>query len=151
MAKPEDYATDICKSRLNDWRSRMFRNNSGGAFDKTGRKISFGLGNTGSKKWLDNYRSGDDVGWTPVVITPEMVGHTIAVFTNAEYKRLGFKEKLHYNPKTREYGQNNFNKLVRQSGGIAGFASSWEDVDKMMFDFYAQFNEGPKNDRHKQD
>lgn len=145
MAKPEDYATDECKSRFNAWRARMFRNNSGGAFDKTGRKISFGLGNTGSKKWLDNYRTGDDVGFLPIVVTPEMVGHTIAVFVNAEYKKLDFKEKLHYNPKTREYGQNNFNILVRQNGGIAGFARKWEDVDKMITDFYNQFQEGHKD------
>ena len=145
MAKPEDYATDEGKARLGDWKARTFRNNSGAAFDKTGRKISFGLGNTGSKKWLDMYRTGDDVGWLPVVITPEMVGHTVAVFVNAEFKKLDFKIKPDYNPNLREYGQNNFNNLVKQSGGIAGFVRKWQDVDEMILNFYAQFQKGHAN------
>ncbi len=135
MATPEGHATDAVKSRLSDWKCRMFRNNTGGMMNPSGAYVAFGLGHT-SKKSLETYRSGDQVGFTPVTITPEMVGKTLPVFTNIEIKRLEFNIKLHYSPNTREYAQNNFNNLIIGHNGIAGFARNWEDVDKIMKDFY---------------
>lgn len=136
MATPEEIASDKVVARAREYRARVYRNNSGALLNPdTGRPVRFGLGNT-SKKALETYRTGDYVGFTPITITPEMVGQTLAVFTNIECKAPDFKEKLHYNPKQRECQQDNFNKLVRHHGGIAGFACKWQDVDKMMIDFY---------------
>lgn len=141
MATPEGKATKVVVDRTIDWKCRTFRNNSGGFYDKTGRFVSFGLGagnEAGCKDFMKTYKTGDRVGWTPVTITPEMVGKTIAVFTNIEIKAFGFNEKLHYNKNTREYGQNNFNNLVINQGGIAGFASCAVDVDRMIQNFYTR-------------
>jgi hypothetical protein len=55
--------------------------------------------------------SGDMLGWTPVVITPEMVGQTVAVFTSLEQKR---------NPQDKlDKPQQNWLDAVRAAGGIA--------------------------------
>lgn len=55
----------------------LFRNNVGECTDsKTGRRVKFGLC-TGSS---------DLIGWTPVTITPEHIGQTVAVFTAVEVK-----------------------------------------------------------------
>lgn len=54
--------------------------------------------------------SSDLIGWTPVKITPDMVGSSLAVFTAIEVKAPG--EKLR--PE-----QKNFINAVIHSGGIA--------------------------------
>ena len=56
---------------------RLFRNNVGGLYDKTGRFVQFGL----------HVGSGDLIGWKTITITPDMVGQTIGVFTSVETKK----------------------------------------------------------------
>jgi hypothetical protein len=135
MATPEAKASEEVVTRACDWKARLFRNNSGALEDENGRLIRFGLGND-SPKVNKELKSGDYVGWLPITITPEMVGQTLPVFTNVEVKALGFKEKLHYNKNSREYAQNNFNQLVMNHNGIAGFAYDWQSFDKMVKNFY---------------
>lgn len=113
----------------------MYRNNSGVLMNEIGVPVRFGLGNT-SKKVNAQFKSSDFIGWTPVVITPEMVGSTVAVFTALEAKALGFKIKLVYPVKSREFAQNKFIELVQKSGGIGGFASKWQEVDAAITKFY---------------
>jgi hypothetical protein len=67
--------------------------------------------------------SADLIGWTPVVITPEMVGRTVAVFTAPETKVEGGRE---------EPDQVNFGTQVRAAGGIAGFCYSPEEAVAMV-------------------
>jgi hypothetical protein len=123
------------RERASDWRIRLFRNNSGALPNPdTGIPVRFGLGNE-SKESNKELKSGDLVGWTPVVITQEMVGKTVPVFTNIEAKPAGFKHRDVYPKSMREYGQNNWNVLVVNAGGIAGFASTAEEVDKIVKDF----------------
>lgn len=55
--------------------------------------------------------SSDSVGWRPVVITPEMVGQTIAQFVAAEVKTLGYKKVTDK--------QENFLRQVADAGGMA--------------------------------
>jgi hypothetical protein len=55
--------------------------------------------------------SSDLIGWTPVIITPEMVGHQVAIFTAIEVK-TGVLQA------TKE--QFNFVIAVNKSGGKAG-------------------------------
>lgn len=135
MATPEAYASQEVRKRASDWKARLMRNNSGVLTDKTGRPVRFGLGNESSKVNAQ-FKTGDYVGWFPVTITPEMVGKTIAVFANIEVKAVGFTVKLDYNPKSREYAQNNFNNLVTSHNGIAGFAWDWQSLDGLVQDFY---------------
>jgi len=103
----------------------LMRNNSGAFKDETGRVVFFGLGNT-SKKRNDEIKSSDLIGITSVVITPDMVGKTIGVFTAIEVK------KEDWNPtKTldkREIAQKRFIDWVISMGGLAGFANN---IDKL--------------------
>ena len=59
-----------------------------------------------------------------MVITPEMVGTTVGVFTSFEVKRPGWK----YTGTPREAAQESWLTLVRSLGGIARFVSSLGDV-----------------------
>ena len=132
---PEGKASDKVRLRCSQWGSRLFRNNSGVLPDpNTQRPVRFGLGNE-SKKLNTEFKSGDYVGITPLVITSEMVGKTIGVFTNIEVKSEGFKEKTSYPPNQREHGQKNFINLVKLLGGLAGFASNEIDTDRLINEF----------------
>lgn len=94
-------------------RARLFRNNVGRAWTgkihklpdgslliKQPRPIAYGL----------SVGSGDLVGGTPIVVTSEMVGRTIFVFTNIEVKTN--------NTRTTEE-QINFNNMVTSAGGLS--------------------------------
>lgn len=56
---------------------RLSRNNSGRLQDKQGRYVTFGVFSPGG---------ADLIGFTPITITPEMVGTRVAVFTALELK-----------------------------------------------------------------
>ena len=101
--------------------SRMFRNNVGvgwvgkssptkdkGLYIQDPRPLKAGLG-TGSS---------DLIGWTTKIVTPEMVGKKIAIFTAIEVKKTT-KSKA-------SQQQLNFIKQVKLNGGIAGVAHTPE-------------------------
>lgn len=134
---PEAKAKDNVLLRANQWKARLFKNNTGVAYTESGRPVFFGLGNEG-KKTTEDIRTPDDVGWTEVTITPEMVGKKIAVFTCIDSKKLGFVVKNNYTKGTREYGQNKFFDIVKNANGIAGFASCPEQVDDIFNEFNAK-------------
>ena len=104
---------------------RLFRNNIGNGF--------FGkLAHLAGKLILTNLRrvkfglyigSGDLIGWKSIIITPEMIGQRIAVFTSIEVKDK-------YKKPTPE--QNNWREAVIKFGGIAGTAWSVEDAQKIV-------------------
>lgn len=63
--------------------------------------------------------SSDLIGWTPVEITPDMVGQTIAVFTGVEVK----------GPKTRTAPEQvTFRDNVLKAGGFAGITRTVEEA-----------------------
>lgn len=131
---PEGKASQAVRVRASTWGLKLFRNQSGALCDKDGRLIRFGLGNE-SKKLNQELKTGDFVGWTSLVITPEMVGKTVPIFTNIEAKAAGFKPRVEYNKNSREYAQNKFNLLVEAAGGMAGFASCENDIDLIIRDY----------------
>jgi hypothetical protein len=100
----------------------LFRNNSGALKDATGRLVRYGLGNE-TKARSETFKSSDLIGITSVVVTQEMVGKVVAVFTAIEVKHPKWKPS----DTTREKGQQNFINWVLSKGGMAGFANS---VDK---------------------
>lgn len=63
--------------------------------------------------------SSDLIGFTPVVITAEMVGSTVAVFTAVEVKSASGRPTQ---------PQLDFVKMVRDAGGIACVARSSQDA-----------------------
>jgi hypothetical protein len=99
--------------------SIVFKNNVGMAFKEVnGVKypIKFGLCEG----------SSDLIGWTPITITPDMVGKKLAVFTAIEVK-------LNKNGKYRATEkQKNFINAVKKSGGYACIADCEKDVDLML-------------------
>lgn len=103
----------------------LLRNNSGSLVDKDGRPVRFGLGNV-SKAHNDRFKSSDLIGITKVVITQEMVGKTVGVFTAIECKEESWKSNKKLDK--REQAQHAFLLWVILNGGIASFANS---VDRL--------------------
>lgn len=115
-----------------NYRSNLMRNNVGALEDSTGRIVRYGLAND-SARVNKFFKSSDYIGITPVVVTPDMVGKTVAVFTAVEMKKEGWV----FNPNdTHQEGQKNFIDHVLQAGGIAGFAASISDLMKIYEGFF---------------
>lgn len=113
----------LLAAQLNIW---LLRNNSGGFYDQSGRFVRYGLGSFTDK---DQCASSDYIGITPVLITPEMVGTIVGVFTAVETKPEGWK--LNKSDK-RGLHQKRFIDMVNQAGGKAGFATSVEDFKRII-------------------
>ena len=96
----------LAASRLG-W--RLFRNNVGCLPDARGVPVTFGL----------CPGSADLVGWRSVVVTPDMVGQTIAQFVAVEVK--GPKGRL-------TPVQANWLNAVEQAGGLTVVARGPEDL-----------------------
>lgn len=73
--------------------------------------------------------SSDLIGWTPVEITPEMVGKTLAVFTAVEVKSATGRPS---GP------QKNFINQIQRAGGVAGVARSGEDAREIIGEYLAK-------------
>lgn len=97
---------------------RVFRNQVGRYRLADGRWLTSGL----------CVGSSDLIGWTPVVITPAMVGRTVAVFT-------AFETKVGRNTTTVEQGA--FLSVVHEAGGIAAVVRRLADVDAVVERFRA--------------
>ncbi len=105
----------------------LMRNNSGCLNDSTGRPVRYGLGNESAKRNA-KIKSSDEIGFTKVLITPQMVGHTIAVITAVEVKKPGWT----FTGDERETAQLVFIEWIRANGGFAGFAWSLESFRKIL-------------------
>ena len=93
---------------------RLFRNQVGQLPDpRTGRPVQFGLARG----------SADLIGWRSLVITPEMVGQRIAVFTSIEVKTPTGRIRP---------DQQAWLNTVRNAGGIAGIARSVKDSEDLL-------------------
>ena len=93
---------------------RLFRNNCGSLPDpRTGRPVQFGLARG----------SADLIGWRTVVVTPEMVGQRIAVFTSIEVKTPTGRIRP---------DQQAWLNTVQAAGGIAGIARSVQDSEDLL-------------------
>ncbi|KKL93830.1 hypothetical protein LCGC14_1870770 [marine sediment metagenome] len=110
MTSERDIQADIWRS-VSQF-SRLFRNNVG-AFKQAGKFIRFGL----------TKGSSDLIGWTPVEITQDMVGSTVAVFTAIECKTKAGKATP---------AQLYFVERVKLDGGYAAIARSVEDAMKAI-------------------
>ena len=75
--------------------------------------------------------TSDLIGCTPITITPEMVGRTLAVYTAVEVKS-------EHGRATAE--QLNYIKMVKQWGGIACVARSADDVFNAIEEFRSPLN-----------
>jgi hypothetical protein len=98
-------------AKCNSGGTRLWRNHSGRVqCARTGRWHPFGIPGKGG---------ADLIGIQQVVITPEMVGQTVAVFLAVEVKSATGKVTT---------DQKNFLKFISDSGGLAGIARSAQDA-----------------------
>lgn len=93
--------------------TRLFRNNTGTLRDQHGRPVQFGLCKG----------SADLIGWRTITITPEMVGHQVAVFASIEVKTPSGRLRPE---------QQQWLDAVQAAGGIAGVARSVEDAEALL-------------------
>ena len=87
----------------------------------------------------DEIKFGDYIGVTPIIITPDMVGKVVGVFTNIDIKPKGALDatlRKAKKPKTREAAQLKAIELVRGYGGFAGFCTSGEDLNNLLKEFF---------------
>lgn len=70
---------------------------------------------------------GDLVGWSPVTITPDMVGKTVAIYSVVEVKAGTDRIRPE---------QQAFIEAVVKSGGRAGIARSADDAIRICRDFH---------------
>lgn len=103
--------------------ARLWRNNMGATYDDRGNFIRYGLANE-SVAVNRELKSGDLIGITPVIITQDMVGMMVGVFTSYEVKRPGWV----YSGRGREMAQEAWCNLIRSLGGIAKFISNQGEV-----------------------
>lgn len=105
---------------------RMFRNNVGEAW--AGKVLKTNEDRTILLR--DPYRvvyglalgSSDLIGWTSMLVTPEMVGHRVAIFTSGEVKLPGKPLPEH---------QQKWLRAVKEAGGIGRTLRSIEDGVKL--------------------
>ena len=94
--------------------ARLFRNQVGSLPDpRTGRLVTFGLARG----------SADLIGWRTVVVTPEMVGTRLAVFSSIEVKTPTGRIRPE---------QQAWLGAVHGAGGIAGIARSVTDAQLLL-------------------
>ena len=79
---------------------KALRDRDGNFYVKKPKRISYGL----------MRGSGDYIGWTPIEITPDMVGKKIAVFTSCEIKTKGDRMSS---------AQKIWHDTVKKHGGIS--------------------------------
>lgn len=101
----------------------LWRNQSGACYDDTGRLIRYGLAND-SAQLNRRLKSSDLIGITPILIEPRHLGHRVGVFTAVEVKHPGWKRPGN----DRERAQAEFIRIVREKGGLAGFATCVEEL-----------------------
>lgn len=92
----------------------LFRNNRGAGKTDTGQFVRYGLAND-SKKFGDEWKSGDLIGWESMLITEDMVGTFIARFLSVEVKARDWK----FSGTARDIAQVQWATLVNAQGGRA--------------------------------
>jgi len=96
----------------------LWRNNVGALKDEGGRLVRYGLAND-SAQLNARLKSGDLVGFRPLMITADMVGRVVAQFVSRECKPSGWR----WSGSERETAQMTWVHLVVTNGGDACFAS----------------------------
>ena len=109
---------------------KLWRNNSGGFKDETGRVVYFGLGVI-SKQSNAAFKSSDLIGFTMVEITKDMVGTKLPIFTAIEVKNSKWK----YTETEREVAQKKFMDVIKMNKGIASFVNSVEGYVKTILNY----------------
>jgi hypothetical protein len=117
-AKSEAWAQSAVRLEASEKGVKLWRNNVGALLDRNGRLVRYGLAND-SQQMNEKIKSGDLIGWRPVLITPAHVGHTLGQFVSREIKEPGWQ----YTGTEREAAQLTWANVVNAAGGDARFAT----------------------------
>lgn len=98
---------------------KLWRNNVGALRDERGIPVRYGLAND-TKKLNEKIKSGDLIGWRPVLVTPAHVGSTIAQFVSRECKKPSWA----YTGTAHEVAQLRWIEAVTADGGDAKFCNA---------------------------
>ena len=101
-------------------RWRLWRNQRGAGKMESGNFVRFGLAND-TKALGDKLKSGDLIGWRPVIITPDMVGKMIAQFVSVEIKAEDWTPPPIDTKDQAAAAQYRWAELVNREGGYAVF------------------------------
>lgn len=101
---------------------RLWRNQRGAGKLESGNYVRFGLAND-TKKLGDMLKSGDYIGWRPVVIEASMVGKVLAQFVSVEFKAEDWTPPPADTKDERAAAQYRWADLVNREGGYAVFVS----------------------------
>lgn len=115
---PEAQAQALVRLEASQLGHRLWRNNVGAGKLETGSYIRWGLCND-SVAVNAALKSADLIGLRRVLITPDMVGSTIAQFMSIEVKRPGW----HYTGTPREISQLHWAELILGFGGYAAIVT----------------------------
>jgi len=116
--RPESVVQNAVRREMARKGGAFWRNNSGGAYDRNGNFVRYGLCND-SESLNKKYKSADLVGLRPVRVTNAHVGLVIGQFTCRECKPEGWV----YGATSREKAQKRWMQLVASLGGDVGFAN----------------------------
>lgn len=117
-AKSEAWAQSAVRLEAGQKGVKLWRNNVGALPDRNGRLVRYGLAND-SAEMNDKIKSGDLVGWRPILITPAHVGHTLGQFVSREIKEPGWQ----YTGAAHEQAQLTWVNAVNAAGGDARFCT----------------------------
>lgn len=105
---------------------RIFRNNTGMGWAGDANRTKTGAVIINNPRPLHAglcIGSSDEIGWTTILVTADMVGKKLAIFTALEVKKKTGVARKH---------QLNFLNNVIKSGGIAGLVRSAEEAVKLI-------------------
>jgi hypothetical protein len=112
-----------------------WRNNRGAHQDETGRWVRYGLANE-SKQEGDVIKSSDLIGCVPEMVWIDRTKEwrTVAVLTAIEVKPSywSFPSPTNKAEYARCLAQQRFIDIVREAGGYAGFATSVDDMRRII-------------------
>lgn len=118
LSSTEAYSQSIVRLEAARKGLKLWRNNVGVLKDDRGVPVRYGLAND-SPKLNETIKSGDLIGWRPIIITPAMVGSRLALFVSRECKRMGWR----YTGEGREPAQLRWAETVLADGGDAQFCT----------------------------
>jgi hypothetical protein len=110
---------NVIKAEASRKGCRLWRNNVGGVHTAEGGFFRYGLANE-SKAMNEIIKSADLIGIRPLVITADLVDHTIGQFISREIKPSKWK----FTGTPREIAQQRWATLITSMGGDACFATN---------------------------
>ena len=114
----EAYVQSLVRLEASRKGVKLWRNNVGAIPDARGIPVRFGLAND-SQQLNRTIKSGDLIGWRPIIITPAHVGIKIAQFVSRECKRPDWK----FSGDDHERAQLRWIETIIEDGGDAAFCN----------------------------